>query len=223
MIARLHRHLIQTVMRAADRGQPLARWIVERETRRAYSEIPIPSPIVRGQFLIPDLSQPFGDDDDDFMGDPLRVPLEPRPVLAETVVGQRVEDLSCMLGSYGAGGYGFFGLMLGDGWLILPIIGAAEWLMLDDRILESPVDRDAWIKEGDDSALLRRLTGSRITEADFRRHGLTLKFDNGAVLRIDDAPSSRAPLPENGKPRAFPADDNLAEAIFLSPSGELYL
>ncbi len=226
MLNRLVGALSLYVSRAADRGNPLAQRLVARALRQAYDAIPQSSPIARGEFLIPDPDRaPLDDDEDDDSGPEGCVPLVPAPVTEADLVGQTVEDLATSLGSYGLGGYGFFGLLLADRWLIVPIHNAPQWIALDGRMLEdlTGVVPDPWIRNGDDRALIRRLRGARITSATLSAKGMALRFDNGAGLRIDDDPKTRPVLPGNGRLRAFLPEDNLQDALFFSPSGEIYL
>lgn len=215
MLGRLRRAVILYIVKSAERGDRWAQWIARRETRKMLSEMPKQSPIVTGAFRIPDPNRalPDDDDDDDTFGEEALVSLPMRTVTAADLTGQTVHDMSTMIGSYGMGSYGFFGLMLDTGWMIIPLTDAVEWLTLDGRRLAGELD--AWIVEGDDRALLARLQGAVITQADLERAGLTLRFDNGAVLAVTG--------PGRGSERAFLPEDNLAAALILSPSGEVYL
>jgi len=225
MLARLRRTLLVSIVNAAKRGQPLARSLVARETRKAYEAIPQTSPIVQGQFLIPDPSAPAIYDEDEDMEIAQRVALRPEPVTANALEGLVVQDVSTTLGSYGMGSYFFFGMLLEDRWMVIPITSAAQWIALDGRIVEDLTGEtsDPWIKEGDDRALIKRLRGARITLAEIGQKSFRFVFDNGGTLALSEDPDDRPRYPGNGRARAFMPRDNLQDALFFSPSGELYL
>lgn len=222
MFSYLKQRFVLGVAQAAKRGNPLAQGLVARETRAFLKTLPAPSPIVPGPYEIPDLEKPLPEPNGDLLGcEYERVALDTRPVSPAQLVGRRVEGVETTLGSYGPGGYGFFGLLLGgDEWFVIPVFGAAEWLALDGRILDA--GPAGWIVEGNDTALLERLLAATIVGADLGKHSLTLRFDNKARLEIAESPKRRAPIAGTGQPRAFLDTDNLAASVFFSPSAEIY-
>ncbi len=209
------------VSNAAKRGNPLAQKLVANELRSFYGAMAV-SPIVPGEFRIPD---PNGDpDDEDDFG---TIPLAPSLVDPNTLIGARVSDASVSLGFYGMGSCEFFGLDLPQGWLILPIRGAGSWLHLDGRIVQDEGyekgEPRPWIVDADDRAFLERLQGAVITQAEVGPVSLSLSFDNGAQLCLEADPTTRPVQPGLEAPRAFAQGDDLAGAVFLSPSGLIYI
>ncbi|WP_299925072.1 hypothetical protein [uncultured Pelagimonas sp.] len=209
------------VSNAAKRGNPLAQKLVANELRSFYGSMAV-SPIVPGEFRIPDPSGDL-DDEDDFA----TVPLTPLPVDPDRLIGERVSDASVSLGFYGMGSCEFFGLEMAQGWLILPIRGAGGWLHLDGRIVQDESydtgEPRPWIVDADDRAFLERLQGAVITRADLGPISLVLEFDNGARLCLEADPATRPNQPGVDTPRAFAEGDDLADAVFLSPSGLIYV
>lgn len=222
----LRRTIVRKVVAAADRGNPLARALVRRETRKVYDALPAQSNIVRDDLLIPDLTRPLpAAQQGGPMGDHELVPLDKHPVRAEHLVGREVHGIATMLGSYGMGSYGFLGVDLGEAWLILPIYNAAEWVCLDGRILQD-LRKDAaqpWIVNGDDSALLERVCGGRVTSVRLAAKSFALTLDNGAVLEITEDPAKRPGQRGNGKPRVLLPYEDLSQEVFLSPTPEIYI
>ncbi|MFZ7091687.1 hypothetical protein [Primorskyibacter sp. 2E233] len=229
MFSFLRRKLLLGVKSAAERGNPIAKSLVAREMRQVLDALPPQSPIVRGEYMTPDLSRPLPEEQrNEIVGEYEMTPLNPAKISPKALIGRRVETVMTNLGSYGMGGYGFFGLSLGEDWLVIPLVGAAEWIELDGRILQDPQaegagGKTAWIVGGDESALTDRLTGALIRSVDLRRHGLTMSFGNGAVLHIDENPKTRPVQAGSGQLRAFLEHDDLASAVFLSPSAEIYV
>lgn len=228
MFAKLRRKIILGVMAASNRGNPVAKRVVAKQVRGFLETLPQTSPIVRGHFMIPDLDQPLPEDlQGGMMGDYEMIALPPCKVTAEALQGRQVKALSCNLGSYGMGGYGFFGLLLDEDWLIVPIHDAATWIELDGRLLEASVGADGqpgpWITEADDTALIARLAEATITGATLSKHAFDLRFDNGAVLQLAENPSRRPKLPGTGLPRAFFDSDDLADALFFSPLPDVFV
>lgn len=192
---------------------------------------PRQSSIVDGDFRTPDRDKPLPEHRKGGMfGDFELMPLERRAVDPDALAGREVRDVVTQLGAYGMGGYGFFGLCLGEEWLVVPIFGAAEWLHLDGRIVEDTLGDlaavgAAWInaQTGDDRALLARLTGARIKLVRLGAHELEIRFHNGARLEILADPRYRPRLGGTGDRRAFLPTDDLRQALFLSSSPEIWV
>ncbi|WGW05223.1 hypothetical protein [Tropicibacter oceani] len=230
MFSYLRRRITRAIAHAASQGNPLARRLVAREMRGVLQTLPAHSPIVRGDFMTPDLSRPLPEElSNSLVGEYEMMPLERRPALPEEVVGRRIDMLSVTLGSYGMGGYGFFGLLLDSGeWLIVALDGAATWIELDGRILEDPFHegqgaKGPWIVAADDAAALARISGARIVSLDIKAKSLDMLLDNGARFCISDNPDRRPILAGSRKKRAFLQGDDLRDAVFLSPSGEIFV
>lgn len=224
MLSNLKGKVTLAVMSAAKRGNPLAKQLVTQETKRFASTLPDQSPIIAGDYMIPDLNRPLPEDmQGGMLGDYEMKALDITPIQSTDLKGRKVAAAMISLGSYGVGTHGFFGLLFEDEhWLVVPVHMARSWLSLDGRILEDERDTRAWIKNGDDAAMSDRLMGAEITEAMFAAHALALEFDNGASLRIAKDPAQRPKFPD-GAARAFLPTDNLANAVFLSPSGEIFV
>ncbi|MFW2545192.1 hypothetical protein ACN2XU_21405 [Primorskyibacter sp. 2E107] len=226
MFSFLRQKIVLGVVNAAKRGNPVAQRLVARETRAFLRTLPVSSPIVPGPYEIPDLERPLSE----AMQTPLVGEFETKPlpttrVTPAMLVGRRVEALSTVLGTYGMGGFGWFGLMLDSGvWFVVPIFGASEWIELDRRILEAPGcdGGTAWISDGDDEALMARLCGATILGAELQAHSLELRFDNKARLAIEKSSRGRAPLAGTRQPRVFLDGDDLRTAVFFSPSAEIH-
>lgn len=217
--------LTKSVISAATRGNRLARWLVRRETRKFLQSLPPQSQVIKGPFLIPDPNIPLPDDADcGPIPESDRTELPRARVDAAGLVGRFVVDASLALGSYGTGGYGFLGLDLGEEWLVVPILGAGDWVLLDGRILQDSTQViPSWIEQGDDRAFLSRVCGGRVTAASIGRHAFSLRLDNGAVLEVDPEPDRRPRFKGTGAMRGFLPDDDLTTAIFLSPSPDIYV
>jgi len=136
----------------------------------------------------------------------------PPPLQAHDVVGRRVDDVTPYFGTYGMGGPGFFALGLGDEWLVVSLWGAGDWLRLEGRLL-SEIAADE---------LASRLVGRTITALKVDRRSMSIGFDNGTTLIIDEDSSKRAPWPGTGKPRALAADEDLRDGVFLCSTAELW-
>lgn len=211
------------VVNAADKGNPVAKRVVANEMQKFVETLPAQSPLVQEDLMIPDFARPLPEAEQGGMfGDYELVPLVPKPVSGPDLVGRRVASVMTRLGSYGMGDFGFVGLLFEDeDWLIIPITGAAHWVQVDGRILEPDGEGEGWIIDGDDRALITRLEGREITSATLGRVSLSLRLANGAELSIAEETSARPVFSATGLPRAFLPEDNLAEAVFLSPTGEL--
>lgn len=224
VLPRMRGALARRIVDAAARGNRLACWLRDREMRAVVDRLPSQSPIVRGDFLTPDPARPLPEDRQGGLhGDFELVPLDRRPVTAADLDGEVVANVMTSLGHYGMGSCGFFGLDLGPVWFIVPIHLAATWIALDGRILENsdPSSDAGWIRGGDDSPLLARLVGARVTAAHLDRHALAITFDNGARLAIDPDPNRRPILARNQRLRAFLPEDDLSAEVFLSPTPEI--
>lgn len=221
MFESLNRNILLTIKSAADRGNWLAKRLVAHQVRQFLDTLPEQSPIISGPYEIEDFTQPLEESGFDNLMDHYKmVPFEPEQIDAKALKGQQVEMVSCELGSYGIGSYGFFGLFLGENWLIVPIFGAAEWISLDGCMLrETREGASCWIKGGNDQDLERRLQGARVQTAVIGKHHMSVVFDNGAVLEIAQNPKERPKFEGSELPRVFLPGDELRRSVFLSPSG----
>jgi hypothetical protein len=142
------------------------------------------------------------------------------------VVGRTVDEICTHVGTYGMGGPGFFGLRLGDEWLVIAIWGAASWVQVDGRIVEDVFwDTNGWPRpwitnEGDE--LSRLLVGQHITSFELAEHSLTVGI-GGRTLSISESPEGRPMLEGSKEPRSFEPGDDLRKAVFLSPTIEIWV
>lgn len=210
--------MVRNVVAAADRGNPVARWLVRRETRDFYASLAQPSPLYQGEYRL--LPRCGDEEEDDWSGiDQASPGFSRTTVTAEGITGRRIADASLSLGLNGMGNLGFFGLDLGEEWLVLPLRDAGRWVFLDGRILLDPGGRGSpWISGGDDRAFLRRAVGARIVTAEIGAHALAITLDNGAQFVISPDPSTRPRIGATGQRRTFHPDDDLAAALFLTPT-----
>lgn len=109
------------------------------------THLPAPRPAVgqrvfamsslRYKFQIPDPSRPLPGDLPPWGPHCELIDFEPVPLTPERVVGRTVDEVRTYVGTYGMGGPGFFGLRLGDEWLVVAIWGADSWIEADGRIV----------------------------------------------------------------------------------------
>lgn len=176
-------------------------------------------------FEIPDPARPIADHGIGPSGD--LVAFVPEPLDAARVVDRRIDDVSCSVGTYGMGGAGFFGLRLGDEWLVVAIWGAGAWMKAEGRLIEDIFfdtrgRQRPWMDEGGDELLLR-VAGRTITSVDVDRDAMRITLDDGFSLYIESDARSRPIFEGNKTPRAFGVDDDLRRAVFLSPTNELWV
>jgi len=155
------------------------------------------------------------------------VPFIPEPLAPGKVVGRRVDGLSIYLGTYGMGGPGFFGLSLGSEWLVVAIWGAASWIRADGRLVEDTGHAEAGREAPWTVDRLERLKamtlGREIQACAVARSSLLILIAGGPRFVIDESPETRLPHEGSREPRAFGPDDDLRRAVFLSPTGELWV
>ncbi len=229
MIGWIRKSVSRAVMRGSARGNPLARKLNAKATKQYIASLPPQSPFVPGPFEVPDLSRPVDDPRAaQLFGDYALMPLRPDPVRPADLTGARIDDVQWQLGSYGMGGYGLFGLLIAERWLIVPIFSAASWITLDGRLLDDPTSNSAqslpsWLaSDPDGDAIRARLVGSTIVHPEIQPHSLELICGNGARVAIDPDPGTRPRQAQSGHLRAFLPDDDLRAALFFSPSPVLY-
>lgn len=180
------------------------------------------------EFEVPDPQRPIPSKQRGPLGPSCElVPFVPTRVVPEQVVGKRVDEVCPYVGTYGMGGPGFFGLRLGEEWLVVSIWGAGEWILVDDRLVEDTFGESygrprPWIHDGEDQ-LSQRLVGTKIVALSIQRHSLEIRFSSGARMVIDEGPERRPILEGLKEPRIFSHDDDLGKAIFLSPTAELWV
>lgn len=152
------------------------------------------------------------------------VPFLPQPVAETEVLGRPIDEISQNIGTYGMGGAGFFGLLLGKEWLTIALWGAENWLRFNDRILGNinyvpgdgmaPWDRDE---------LTRSMIGRTIVSLRVDRTTMELTLSDGGELRLDAEPERRPIFAGCKSPRVFEDDDDLRRVVFLMPDLPLWV
>lgn len=183
-----------------------------------------PSAMLFTQFDIPDPSQPTEDNAIGPSGQ--LVAFSPSPASAQDVIGKEVTRVSDHVGTYGMGGPGFFGLQLGDQWLVVAMWGAGDWMTSDGRLVtdffyDSRDRTRPWI-HGEFDELSPLIVGQTITSFDVRPHSMEIVFSNGVELTIEENASVRPHYEGNGLPRQFKPEQDLRNSVFLSPTDELW-
>lgn len=182
---------------------------------------------VRYKFQIPDPEQPIPLEEQKLGPSGVLMPFKPTLLDFKALQDRPVDEVETIVGTYGMGGPGFFGLRFGEEWLVISIWGASDWILVDGRLVRDHFyERDGrstpWIHKKDDR-LTPYLLGTTITILEIQKHRLTICFSNGAVLEIDDTPERR-PIFEGAKqPRMFRRTDDLRDAVFLSPTAEIWV
>lgn len=178
-------------------------------------------------FKIP-AGQPISDEEQSDIGPSAElVDFKPAPVSENDLVGRGVDEITTHAGSYGMGGPGFFGIRLGEQWLIVSIWGAGEWLNLGGRrVMDSYHERHGtpvpWIStKGDELSPL--LVGRKITSLSITKTTMALGFSDDVFLRIEDESTSRPIFEGTKQERAFEVADDLRSAVFLSPTPEIWV
>lgn len=181
---------------------------------------------LRYEFQIPDPSRPLPGDLPPWGPHCELIHFRPAPLTPERVVGRRVDEVCRHVGTYGMGGPGFFGLRLGDEWLVVAIWGADSWIEADGRIVaNSHWDIQGtprpWItRQGDE--LTGRLVGQSVTSLHLAKRSLAIGVGE-VTLTVGESPAGRPIFPGNKQPRAFEDDDDLRRAVFLSPTAEIWV
>jgi len=179
------------------------------------------------RFQIPDLARPLSSRAEWAPSGAL-VDFVPTPLVDADVAGSRIDGVSLNIGTYGMGGPGFFGLRLGEQWLVIALRGAGAWMSADGRTIEDMFWSDRgrakpWMLEGEGDWLSPRIVGHAIAHVFIERHALRIVLDDSFALSIESDASLRPSFEGNGAPRAFAAEDDLRRAVFLSPTSELWI
>lgn len=187
-----------------------------------------PTSSLGSDFAIPDPSQPIPEDERGAVGPSGHlIPFVPDALSAEQVVGRQVDEILTHVGTYGMGGPGYFGLRLGEEWLVVAIWGASEWIVADgiliqDYHFDSYGRPRPWITEGCDN-LSPKLVGSKVTALELNQHYMRISFTNDISLVINESAEDRPILEGTKQPREFFPDDDLRKAVFLSPTAEIWM
>lgn len=156
------------------------------------------------------------------------VRFKPVPVRPAEVVGRRIDEISANLGTYGMGGAGMFGLRLGEQWLVFALWSAGDWMLAEGRRVHDARYAEygsprPWYLGSQDDELSPRMLGRAIAALEVRRRSMQLRLDDGFALVIDEDPATRRAWEGNRKPREFGWRDDLRKAVFLSPTGEIWI
>jgi len=167
-----------------------------------------------------------------------RAPLTVRAAGAARIVGRDVQAWSGHLGSYGMGGYGFFGLRLAPTaafpaeWLLLTLFAADNWLLLDGRWVAAhpalwAVRRPLTADFGGDRSwddLSPCLVGARLVAATVTDTVARFTLEQGATAHQLEVPAEAERLPPfggTGEPRRWNRRESLRDAWVFSESGDL--
>jgi hypothetical protein len=185
-------------------------------------------PNVIYEYQIPDPLRPFPEEQRGLCGPSGHLTtFVPEPLAVAELVGRPVEQISTSVGTYGMGGPGFFGLRLGDRWLVVAVWGAAAWMRADSRMIEDSFHQDnkrpaPWISDqGDELSCV--VVGRTIASIEVAKHSLRIALNGGPDLVIDESPQARPRFGGSGKLRTFAGDEDLRRALFLFPTDEIWV
>lgn len=180
------------------------------------------------KYEIPDANRPIPEDERGMVGPSGElIPFEPKPVTAKDIVGRRVDEVSACVGTYGMGGPGFFGIRLGEEWLIIALWGAGEWIRADgllvvDHWYEEYGRAIPWICNNSDR-LSPKIIGRQIISSEIKPHSMEIVLSRGFSVSIDESHEYRPILEGPKEPRTFVDSDDLRKAVFLSPTNEIWV
>ncbi|WP_282048412.1 hypothetical protein [Sulfitobacter mediterraneus] len=223
-MTRLEKFLIRLAMSGK---LPFSRQFLAWSSERQFADLE-PMSSMRFDFEIPDQHQPIPEDERGAVGPSGHLlPFMPKVLSAEQIVGRKVDEILTHVGTYGMGGPGFFGLRLGDEWLVFAIWSASEWITVDGLLIQDHFFEDyerprPWIT-GEADNLSPLLLGSVVTSLELNQRSMRMSFSNGMSLTIDEAPENRPVFQGNKRPREFLEDDDLRKAVFLAPTAEIWV
>jgi hypothetical protein len=181
---------------------------------------------LRYKFKIPDTSKPLPGDVPPWGPTCELVEFKPPSLTSDKVVGRTVDEICTCVGTYGMGGPGFFGLRLGDEWLVIAVWSAASWVQVDARIVQDVFwEKNRWPRPWITqhcNELAGVLIGQAIASFEVTKHSLTVGI-GGRTLAITESPKSRPIHEGSKKPRSFAWADDLRRAVFLSPTAEIWV
>jgi len=160
------------------------------------------------------------------------IDFSPDPIIPNAIIGQTILELSPYVGTYGMGGPGFFGLRLEDGWLVIAIWGASEWMTamgrnIGDAFHDNYGRRKPWIAdwrpEEEDDELSKNLLGRQITNFEISQKSLCIMLESEFDITIKEDGKTRPILEGSKQPRSFQENDDLRKAVFLSPTTEIWV
>ena len=179
-------------------------------------------------FQIPDPTRPIPEDQQSPCGPSAELmPFKPSPVAPAEIAGRTVDEISSNGGVYGMGGPGFFALRFGETWLVIALWGAGDWLRVNGRLITDMYydvggRPPPWISEtGDDLSPL--LCGRTLVAISVEPHSMQMSFTGGVELTLAASPKDRPVFQGNGQPRAFGAEQDLRQSVFVAPTIELWI
>ena len=220
--------LEKLLLRLALTGRlPFGRQLLAWSSKRQLANME-PTSSLGSEFEIPDPSQPIPEDEREVVGPSGHlIPFVPKALSSDQVIGRTVNEILTHVGTYGMGGPGYFGLRLGEEWLVIAIWGASEWIEVDgiliqDHFFDNYGRSRPWITEDADN-LSPKLAGSKVTSLELMQRYMRISFSNGMSLVIDESAKDRPILEGTKRPREFLADDDLRKAVFMSPTTEIWV
>lgn len=179
------------------------------------------------KFMIPDPTRPIHAEPGQNAPTGELMNFEQQLPAPEKVIGRTVDQIDTLVGTYGTGGPGFFGLRLGEEWLVVSIWGASEWITVDGRLVEDffgeKYDRPLpWIGDHGDE-LTDKVVGQEISSFEVRKTSLTIVLANGMTIEIAEDADARPVFEGSKEKRAFAENDDLRKAVFFSPTAEIWI
>ncbi len=211
---------------AVKRRIPFSRQIMAWSTRRSLSQLgPVSHTSV--ELYVPDLTKPVPEEQRGVFGPSHElVPFTPQAVLAKDVVGLRIDEVRPNVGTYGMGGLGYWGMRLGEEWLVIALFGASDWLLIDGVDAETIADQGRrtvnGMSEQVTDTVSERLRGKVIVDFGIQQNALVFVLEDGTLLAIDEDPESRPRFAGTNQLRAFSEEDDLRKVVFLSPTAEIW-
>lgn len=181
---------------------------------------------LRYEFKIPDPSKPLEGECPPWGPFYELVDFSPRVLTSDRVKGRCVDEVCTTIGTYGMGGPGFFGLRLGNEWLVFSIWGADSWIEIDGRIVQDCFWEEGnmprpWISDSGDE-LSEKIIGQEVRNVSIDKHSLEIAIGD-INLTISEEPNRRPLHGGSKEPRKFEVDEDLRNAVFLSPTKELWV
>jgi len=146
--------------------------------------------------------------------------------------GRKVVAVHVCLGSYGMGGPGFLGFRVhtshGRRWMVYRLWSAAEWLLLDGRLVNDGLFPDERQRIAADAQVsVRTLIGCTVDAVTCDEQALCVEFrDPGGevhVLRLGRSGEGVLPWRGTGGRKVIPDAESLDDVIVVTRSGRLWL
>lgn len=215
------------LIRLAAMGRiPFSRQIMAWSTRRSLRELG-PMSHTSVDLFIPDPTKPVPEEQRGAFGSSHElVPFTPQAVQRADVVGRRIDEVCLNVGTYGMGGSGYWGMRLGEEWLIIALFGASDWLLIDGVEVEIIADQGRCtvngVSEQVSDTVSERLRGKIIADFYIQQNALGFVLEDGTSLAIDEDPVTRPRFAGTNQLRTFSENDDLRKVVFLSPTAEIW-